>query len=658
MASMAVTEASGAAHGRVRGAGSGIVIAGDRSPSRLAAHRHSGRVRLLRIALPLTAIATTIVATMNILENSGVGPTLPPIAVPQIVADNLKMHNPHYQGFNSDGGHYWVKADTAQQDLKSTTLIHLTTITGELTDIKKQKTYLTATRGTMDNATNILELFDAINVTGDGGLNAKLTRATVQTKENIITSDQPSTIIMSAGTINSNQLKIRQKTKEYTFIDSVRSHMQPKEAPPAANDQANQNALPFGKPGQPVDVASNRLDIDDVKKTAIYTGGVVATQDGATMTSPEMTVTYEGTVAPDSKSNDQSKAPAANASDASGTKVKLIVARDSVVLKQPDGQTATSDLATFNTVANTSVLEGNVVLTQGDDRRAVGDRVDYDQAAQTMVLTGPVVVTQGDNVLKGRRLVYNRATQKMQLTSPANIMGTTIAGRITAHFVKSGAADAPSTDKSDTTSTDDNSGDGISFGAAFKSDPKAPYDIVSDKLNVDDKVKTAIFTGNVSAVQGTMTMRSQELTAFYTGNAGMDSTSNTNAGGASAPPAALTHLTARKKVVVTAKDGQTATGDWAEVDVKKNLTTMGGAVVLTQGKNIVHGNKLLIDMNTGEATIKTEPMTTSSGTAVSSSDGDGGGQTFKVERPSAVFYPNQLKKSKIQANGWQVQTSP
>ena len=58
----------------------------------------------------------------------------------------------------------------------------------------------------------------------------------------------------------------------------------------------------------------------------------------------------------------------------------------------------------------------------------MGDRVDYDQAAQTMTLTGPVVVTQGANVLKGRRLVYNRATQKMQLSAPANVMGSASAG--------------------------------------------------------------------------------------------------------------------------------------------------------------------------------------------------------------------------------------
>ena len=646
MASMAATENSSGSHGRQRASGSTIVIGGDRTRSRLAAHRHSRRVRLLKIALPLTAVASTALAALNILGNAGLGPTLPPIEVPKIVADNLKMHNPHYQGFNSDGGHYWVNAQTAQQDLKSLTAVHLDGITGELTDAKKQKTHLVATRGLFDNKSNTLELYDSIDVKGESGLNAKLTRATVQTKENIITSDEPSTIVMGAGTITSNQLKIRQKTKEYTFLENVRTHITQKEPAAATDDKTAQAALPFGKPGEPVDVASNRLDIDDMKKIALYSGQVTATQAGATMTSPEMTVTYEGAVAPTGKDGDQAKAASP---EPSGTKVKQIVAKDSVVLTQPNGQTATSRSAVFNTSANTAVLEGDVVLTQGDDRRAVGDRVDYDQTAQTMLLTGPVVVTQGANILKGRRLMYYRTTQKMQLSSPANIMGSTTAGRITAHFVKPSAKPGakPSSD-------DDQSSDGMSFGAAFKSDPNSPYDVVSDKLDVDDNAKTAIFTGNVSAVQGTLTMRSQELTAFYTGNSGLA----TDDDAASKAPASLTHLTARKKVVVTAKDGQTATGDWAEVDVKKNLTTMGGAVVLTQGKNIVHGNRLVIDMTTGEATIKTEPTATSSGAKVSSSDGDGNGDIIKADRPSAVFYPNQLRKSKIQADGWQVQSAP
>jgi len=162
-----------------------------------------------------------------------------------------------------------------------------------------------------------------------------------------------------------------------------------------------------------------------------------------------------------------------------------------------------------------------------------------------------------------------------------------------------------------------------------------------------------------------MTIRSVELTAYYTGSAGLA----TAADGTKKGAASLTHLKARKKVTVVSKDGRTATGDWADIDIKTNVATLGGAVVLTQGKNVVRGTKLLIDMNTGETTIKTEPTASSAGAAmISSSEGDGGGEIVKADRPSAIFYPGQIlgsKKAKAAASaavkeldGWQARTTP
>jgi lipopolysaccharide transport protein LptA/LPS export ABC transporter protein LptC len=642
---MAATTDSAVTSGRARAHDSNIVFAGDRTVSRRLAHRHSRRVRILKIALPLAALAATAVFVLTVLDGAGFGPSIPNLEIPQIVADNLKMKNPHYEGFNSDGGHYWVRADTARQDLKTISLVHLEGITGDLIDVKKQKTHLVAARGEFDNKANILELYDSINVTGDGGLNAKLAHAIVKTKEGLITSDQPSTIIMDAGRITSDTLSIRQKAKQYTFVKNVKTHLMPKNQPSAQQD-ATAKPLPFGKPGEPIDVASSRLDIDDLKKIALFTGGVVATQAGATMSSPEMTVTYEGAIDPQS-STPKGAAPAAN--DA-GTKLKLIVAKESVVLKQPSGETASGRTATFDAATQVAVIEGDVVLTQGADKKAVGDRVEYDQPAQTMVLTGPVVVTQGANVLKGRRLVFNRASNKLHLTAPMD--GG--AGRITAHFVK--PASKPKPEKSDS----DDATSGIPFGPAFKTDPNAPYDVTSDKLDVDDNVKTALFTGNVVTVQGNFTIKSAEMTAYYTGNAGL---AGTPADAPKSAAASLTHIHAKGSVSVRSKDGQTATGDWAEVDVKTNLATLGGTVVLTQGNNIVRGTKLLIDMNTGEATIKTEPTASSDGAMASSSSDDGDGQIVRAERPSAIFYPGQLtgkkgKGAQVSVDGWQVRSSP
>ncbi len=637
---MAATRDTTVTAGRSRTAGSGIIVTGDRSVGRQVARRHSKIVSTLRIALPLGALAAAGVFGLSVMRTTGWGSKLPEIAMPQILPESLKMDNPHYEGFNADGGRYWIKAATARQDLKALHVIALDAISGELIDAEKQSTKLTAKRGTFDNKANLLELFDAIDVSGDGGLRATLTRATIRTKEGLISSDQPVTVEMSAGRIAAQQMKIRQKAKEYTFSDGVRTNLNPPSntrapAPTAADDK--QSPLAFGDPGQPIDVASSRLDINDSKKTAVFTGEVVAVQGNATMTTPEMTVVYTGEV--------QGKS---GAKDDDGGRVKSIIAQDPVVLKRTNGATLSGRSAQFDAVARTAAIEGDIVMTQEPDKRAVGDRAEFDETSNSVMLTGAVVVTQGANELKGRKLVINRATGKMQLTGS----GAGAAGRVAARFQQSGRKPQPAKEAR-------TSGAGISFGAAFRTDPNAPVQIEADRLDVDDAAKKATFTGDVRAKQGDFFIRSAELVAGYSGSASLGAES---ANTPKAQAAELTHINAKKNVEITSQNGQKATGDWAEFDTKANIATLGGDVVLSQGNNVVRGTKLVIDMNTGETTIRNDGKGT--GAKISSSDGTDNGGAQSASRPSAVFYPNEIKgqpaKSKRDSgpDGWQARTGP
>src|SRR6185295_14277356 len=56
---------------------------------------------------------------------------------------------------------------------------------------------------------------------------------------------------------------------------------------------------------------------------------------------------------------------------------------------------------------------------------------------------------------------------------------------------------------------------------------------------------------------------------------------------------------ARRKVLITSKDGQTATGDWADFDVKANTVLMGDRVIVSRGKDVAEGPRLKIDLTTG-----------------------------------------------------------
>ncbi len=58
-------------------------------------------------------------------------------------------------------------------------------------------------------------------------------------------------------------------------------------------------------------------------------------------------------------------------------------------------------------------------------------------------------------------------------------------------------------------------------------------------------------------------------------------------------------------MVVTQKD-QVVTGETAVFDTKTNLVTMLGGVVLTQGKNVLRGDRLMVDMTTGVSRVESD----------------------------------------------------
>jgi lipopolysaccharide export system protein LptA len=157
------------------------------------------------------------------------------------------------------------------------------------------------------------------------------------------------------------------------------------------------------------------------------------------------------------------------------------------------------------------------------------------------------------------------------------------------------------------------------FGGLSESSNE-PIDIESDVLVVHDKDKYAIFSGNVKAVQGSTTLRAKELNVHYVGGDKL-APGGKKEGGAqtSAPPATkladaqggaaadsdgnaqITKIEAKGDVVITSDKDQTTTSEWAIYDLPSQLVTVGGNVVLTQGENVLKGDRLVIDLKTGES---------------------------------------------------------
>jgi len=135
------------------------------------------------------------------------------------------------------------------------------------------------------------------------------------------------------------------------------------------------------------------------------------------------------------------------------------------------------------------------------------------------------------------------------------------------------------------------------FGG-FSGNSNEPIDIEADTLEVQDAKRIAIFSGNVKAVQGKMTMRSKRLKVKYSGEqAGAAGAAGEKKSGATQ----ITSITAEGKVLIESGDNQTATSDWALFDVIKQTVTIGGNVVLSQGENVIKGDQLVIDLKTNRS---------------------------------------------------------
>ena len=204
----------------------------DRTKNFARARRHTRTVRFLRLVLPVCAAGVVVIYVANVLQTIGWVTSLPKIEIPQIIPDKLTMDNPHYEGFNRDGGKYVVTAKTAVQELADTDHVKLNEINGDLVDVNKVKTNLKAAHGLYNTKSAELEMFDGIKIVSENGMRAKLSRATVFTKTNVIISKEPVEVSVPAGTIRSKEMTLLNKTHEATFLNDVVTHLVPEKKTP------------------------------------------------------------------------------------------------------------------------------------------------------------------------------------------------------------------------------------------------------------------------------------------------------------------------------------------------------------------------------------------------------------------------------------------
>lgn len=139
----------------------------------------------------------------------------------------------------------------------------------------------------------------------------------------------------------------------------------------------------------------------------------------------------------------------------------------------------------------------------------------------------------------------------------------------------------------------------------FSQNRNLPVHIEAAQLEVRNKEKEATFSGDVRVTQGDTSMRCNKLVVFYVGGPGGDDKGKSIKAGKPGPGGEqrIKRLEARGGVVVKQKD-QIATGNLGIFDMKTNTVTLAGHVVMTQGKNVLRGDKLVVNLTTGVSRVE------------------------------------------------------
>lgn len=139
----------------------------------------------------------------------------------------------------------------------------------------------------------------------------------------------------------------------------------------------------------------------------------------------------------------------------------------------------------------------------------------------------------------------------------------------------------------------------------FSKNRDQPVHIEAATLEVRDKDKMATFSGDVRVKQGDTGMRCKSLLVFYEQDGADDKNGKTMPAATPGPGGAqkIKRLEARGGVVVTQKE-QTATGDLGIFDMKANTVTLTGNVMMTQGKNVLRGDRLVVDLTSGVSRVE------------------------------------------------------
>jgi lipopolysaccharide export system protein LptA len=133
----------------------------------------------------------------------------------------------------------------------------------------------------------------------------------------------------------------------------------------------------------------------------------------------------------------------------------------------------------------------------------------------------------------------------------------------------------------------------------------APVTYAADRIELQDKQKRVVLSGNVDITQADLHLRAGRTTVAYTDEGSLK----------------IQRIDATGGVVVT-RGNQSARGDVAVYDFNRRIITLAGNVQLLRGSDNLSGGRLVIDLSTGLSSV--DGSAGGSSSALGTATGGGG----------------------------------
>ncbi|MEA2085261.1 MAG: lipopolysaccharide transport periplasmic protein LptA [Thermodesulfobacteriota bacterium] len=149
------------------------------------------------------------------------------------------------------------------------------------------------------------------------------------------------------------------------------------------------------------------------------------------------------------------------------------------------------------------------------------------------------------------------------------------------------------------------------YNYSSAANPDTPIHIEADRMESNSSKNIVEFTGNVEAKQGDLVINADKMTVYY-------QKSNAKKKSSSANSQKIKKIIADSNVTI-ARGELSAAGDRAEFSASNNKVTLIGNTRVWQDNNLVTGNMIEIDLDTGTSIVERSKN--------------------KGERVKGIFYP-------------------